>query len=158
MISVNFHLVEKNLFISDSNAASNISFLKTHNITHILICGTELKARFKDYITYQKFDIQDSPKFNIHRYFDQCIKFIETGIMGGGNVLVHCKQGRSRSVTVVIAYLISRGELSFIEAFGHVKRLHPISCPNDGFLKQLSEFERQVKIKNVNPKCDCNIF
>lgn len=158
MISTNFHMIDKNLFISDLNSASNISFLKTHKITHILICGTELKARFKDYIIYLKFDIQDHPKFNICKYFSQCIEFIDRGIMDGGTVLVHCNQGRSRSVTVVIAYLMSRGDLSFAEAFGHLKRLHPIASPNEGFLKQLMEFERQGKMKKETPRCQCNIF
>lgn len=58
--------------------------------------------------------------------------------------LVHCARGASRSVAVVIAYLLSRHRSrfkSFDEALQHVRRVRPVASPNVGFSLALKRFE-----------------
>ena len=43
---------------------------------------------------------------DIGRYFDAARGFIEGAAAAGGAVLVHCHEGKSRSVTLVLAYLM----------------------------------------------------
>jgi len=50
--------------------------------------------------------------------------------------------GISRSATVVIAYVMSRKQLTFFEATAIVKSARRIISPNEGFTKQLLMFER----------------
>lgn len=62
--------------------------------------------------------------------------------------LVHCAKGASRSVSVVIAYLLSRKSQefkNFDEALEHVRTVRPQAMPNIGFALALRQFERKVR-------------
>jgi protein-tyrosine phosphatase len=55
---------------------------------------------------YLTFFLKDSQNENIECLFYRVIDFIDSALKNGKNVLVHCIQGISRSVTFVLAYLI----------------------------------------------------
>ncbi|KAI9005968.1 protein-tyrosine phosphatase-like protein, partial [Gaertneriomyces semiglobifer] len=57
-------------------------------------------------------------------------------------VFVHCKAGRSRSATVVIAYLVVYGGMSLKEAYEKVKQARPGVSPNLGFMLALLRIEK----------------
>lgn len=61
-----------------------------------------------------------------------------------GRVLVHCVQGVSRSVTVIIAYLIFKEKMTYDEASDLVKRVRGIASPNIGFVIQLMLFYKRL--------------
>jgi len=56
------------------------------------------------------------------------------------SVLVHCQQGRSRSATVVIAYLMRAHRWSLSKALEHVSGKRRIK-PYDNFMEQLRVWE-----------------
>ena len=58
-----------------------------------------------------------------------------------GNVLVHCMAGVSRSVSVVIYYLMKKYFENFDKTFAFVKSKRPIANPNDSFKGQLQKYE-----------------
>lgn len=57
--------------------------------------------------------------------------------------LVHCAKGKSRSVAIIVAYLLTRHSHSFTtfdEALRHIRTVRPQALPNIGFsviLRQL---------------------
>ena len=62
--------------------------------------------------------------------------------------LVHCARGASRSVSVVIAYLLSRHPDRFKtvdDALALVRTVRPQAEPNIGFALSLRQFERQLQ-------------
>ena len=62
--------------------------------------------------------------------------------------LVHCAKGASRSVSVVMAYLMSRHSdrfKSFDEALSHIRTVRPQASPNIGFALELRKFEKELK-------------
>ena len=61
--------------------------------------------------------------------------------------LVQCARGASRSVSIVIAYLLSRHRSkfkSFDDALQQVRKVRPVAQPNIGFLLALQRFERTL--------------
>jgi protein-tyrosine phosphatase len=69
------------------------------------------------------------------------IEYIERAVKDGANVLVHCELGVSRSVAVIIGYLMRRFEWSAKKALVYVQRTRPIASPNSSFMHQLIIFE-----------------
>lgn len=55
-------------------------------------------------------------------------------------LLVHCAMGISRSVSMVISYLINTYRLSYFEALNMVQNKRRIANPNEGFVKQLIRY------------------
>ena len=60
-----------------------------------------------------------------------------------GKVLIHCMMGFSRSATIAIAYLMIRRGMTAQEATRTVRAKRKIG-PNDGFLKQLCELNKEL--------------
>lgn len=61
-------------------------------------------------------------------------------------VLVHCREGVSRSATVVLAYLLLRARepVASVEEALRLVRSRRSVCPNGGFLVQLVQLERRL--------------
>ena len=62
-------------------------------------------------------------------------------------VLVHCGAGISRASTVTIAYLMHSMGVSFREGYRIVKEARPFCHPNEGFVKQLKAYGKQLKAR-----------
>ncbi|KAK1395193.1 Dual specificity protein phosphatase [Heracleum sosnowskyi] len=136
--------IEEGLYLGSIGAANNKSALRSLNITHILNVASS-KPPYPDEFKYKIVDVQDRHDVSISRYFDDCFSFIDEAKEMGGKVLVHCFAGISRSVTVIVAYLIKKRGLSCLEALKHVKSKRAIASPNPGFLLQLQNFERSLR-------------
>ncbi|XP_077663827.1 dual specificity protein phosphatase 6 isoform X2 [Eretmochelys imbricata] len=66
-------------------------------------------------------------------------------------VLVHCLAGISRSVTVTVAYLMQKLNLSMNDAYDIVKLKKSNISPNFNFMGQLLDFERTL---GLSSPCD----
>lgn len=132
------------LFLGSIGAASNLNEIKKNKITHIVVAASGLEGYFQKEIKYLQFDLLDSETQDIKQYFDKSGKFIDDAIKGGGNVLVHCHAGISRSTTLVLAYLIKYKKMSFEKALETVREIRPKINPNQGFIKQLKEYDLEV--------------
>lgn len=67
--------------------------------------------------------------------------FIHESRMKGEGCLVHCVAGVSRSVTLVVAYIMTVTCRGWVESLAAVRAARPCAGPNLGFLRQLEEFE-----------------
>uniref|UniRef100_M4BBR3 protein-tyrosine-phosphatase n=1 Tax=Hyaloperonospora arabidopsidis (strain Emoy2) TaxID=559515 RepID=M4BBR3_HYAAE len=63
----------------------------------------------------------------------------------GGKVLVHCFMGRSRSATIILAYLITRHGFTLSDALRELRRARPQAQPNTGFHRELIALEAKQK-------------
>ncbi|KAF0041713.1 hypothetical protein F2P81_005245 [Scophthalmus maximus] len=83
----------------------------------------------------------DHPKQNLIQYFRDSITFIHESRLKGEGCLVHCVAGVSRSVTLVVAYIMTVTGRGWVESLAAVRAARPCAGPNLGFLRQLEEFE-----------------
>lgn len=137
--------IDEGLFLGSVGAASNKSELKSLNITHILTVANTLDPAHPNDFTYKVIEVTDKADTNIAQHFDECFNFIDEAKRLGGGVLVHCFLGRSRSVTIVIAYMMKRHGMSLSQALEHVKSRRQHAAPNYGFMLQLQNFEKSLR-------------
>uniref|UniRef100_A0A1A8F9P6 Dual specificity protein phosphatase 12 n=2 Tax=Nothobranchius korthausae TaxID=1143690 RepID=A0A1A8F9P6_9TELE len=86
-------------------------------------------------------DVLDDPTADLLSHMDACFMFIDEAVKGGGAALVHCQMGRSRSATIVTAYLMKRHQLGFTEAYNRLKSVKRDVQVNSGFEDQLRQYE-----------------
>lgn len=67
-------------------------------------------------------------------------------------VLVHCLAGISRSVTVMLAYLMAHKQLTLNEAYNMVLKRKANIDPNFHFMQQLHSFEKQLTDAKTPPQ------
>ncbi|KAJ1694093.1 hypothetical protein LUZ63_010791 [Rhynchospora breviuscula] len=135
-------LIDPGLYLGSVGAALNKDKLKALNITHVLTVARSLQPAYPGEFIYKKIDVLDSPETRLEDYFEECINFIDEAISTGGNVLVHCFAGRSRSVTIVVAYLMKKHRMTREVAFSLVISKRSLAAPNSGFMRQLDNFEK----------------
>lgn len=118
--------------------------LEKANIVGIVNCAPCTPNFHRDKIAYCNVPVNDEVGANISTFFDGAIVFIQH-MLQKGSVLVHCQQGISRSATIVIAYLMKVHQMSLTNAYFECKRKRPIIRPNDGFWKQLLQYEQRLQ-------------
>lgn len=137
--------IEEGLFLGSIGAANNKTALKNLNVTHILTVANSLEPAYPNDFIYKVIHVTDKENTRIAEYFDECINFIDEAKSLGGGALVHCFVGKSRSVTIVVAYLMKKHGMSLSQALEHVKSRRPQAAPNSGFILQLQNFEKALQ-------------
>ncbi|KAL5120513.1 tyrosine protein phosphatase yvh1 [Pleosporales sp. CAS-2024a] len=113
--------------------------LQQAKITHVLsVLRSPLdQDLFSPFEKHMVVDVDDVEDENLLQHFPATNHFIKHALDGGGRVLVHCAMGKSRSATVVVAYLMQEHNISPSEALSHLRQVRSICDPNPGFMKQL---------------------
>ncbi len=129
------------LFLGCEVVSKNIELLEKNNIKKIIKIGTDLKIHFPKKFEYLSINIHDHPDENIIDYFEACYNFIDQSLINNQNVLVHCFKGISRSASVICAFLIKKFKWNFNESIRFIESKRPWISINDGFDKQLQEYD-----------------
>ena len=135
--------VTDRLYVSSQDVADDVELLRQHQISSILKVTASPTTLRHDHIDYLELAVLDLPEEPLADHLPQCFRFIERAVEGDGRVLVHCNAGVSRSVAVVVAYLMPSRRLTYAQALAAVQRVRPTAKPNAGFVKQLQSYEHQ---------------
>lgn len=128
------------IYISNLSTAMNKELLDELGIKNIISCISHENSVLPK-MTYKFICCYDDVGFDISQYFDECTGFIDYIINSGEKVLIHCMYGKSRSVSIVIAYLIRFQKMSCNTALEKIRLCRNIAHPNDYFIKQLIDYE-----------------
>ena len=90
--------------------------------------------------------IRDANDEHMSPFFDEASATIEGWLGAGKNTMIHCSSGVSRSATIAIGYLISKGH-SLVDAFGAVHAARPVICPGTTFFGDLRQLEQTATKK-----------
>merc|ERR1712166_255785 len=143
------------LYLGGFKAVLNKSFMTTNGVAAVVNTakGLEMfgpkyvdgvaaaKERGVDFLELNWLDAHEQvlPAADVQR----SVKYIHAAITAGTSVVVHYAQGKSRSTTVVLAYICSilDERLTVAEGLAYVKERRAMAGPNSAFLKQLQDFE-----------------
>jgi len=131
------------LYISGNNPTAYRKELDKLKIVRILSLG-ERASRVCSGLEIKWLDVQDTARQDIKSHFQECYDWIDGAISKNKAVLVHCKEGVSRSATVVCSYLMRKLCWSFERSLKVLRTRRYCIDPNPGFVAQLSEYEREV--------------
>ena len=96
------------------------------NVTHILNVAKEINVSDRVNHIYKKIAIEDDDIHeDIRVIFNESIEFIDDALSNNGKVLIHCWEGKSRSVCVCIAYLCLRYKMTLANALTLVRTRRP---------------------------------
>ncbi|KAG8045396.1 hypothetical protein GUJ93_ZPchr0008g14134 [Zizania palustris] len=136
------------LYIGGALAARSTYTLQHLGITHVLcLCANEIgqsESQQPCLFDYRNFSINDDENAEISDVFQDASDFIDYVEHLHGKVLVHCFEGKSRSTTVVLGYLMLRKQYTLLEAWSMLKKAHRRAHPNDGFAKVLSDLDKKL--------------
>jgi protein-tyrosine phosphatase len=139
-------------FGSQFSARVNPQILQTqYGITHILNVTKEIDNFHGQSVQYKRIPIDDAPREQIEKYFDEAHEFIHSlYTSGNGAVLVHCNAGISRSGSIVLSYLVGYHNMNLMEALNHTKQRRSVVSPNLGFIQKLQLYEKEKKQLQVS--------
>lgn len=139
-----YSFILNKVIIGSQDVAQDLDILTNNKVTHILNVATGITNLFEGWFIYKTKEAFDTPMYQIIDIFDECCEYIHSAVISGGCVLVHCNAGVSRSVSIVIAYLMKHYGMSFDEAFNFVKSKRSFIRPNVGFVEQLKTYEAKL--------------
>uniref|UniRef100_A0A8D1WG06 JNK pathway associated phosphatase n=1 Tax=Sus scrofa TaxID=9823 RepID=A0A8D1WG06_PIG len=128
------------LYIGNFKDARDAEQLSKNKVTHILSVHDSARPMLEG-VKYLCIPASDSPSQNLTRHFKESIQFIHECRLRGEGCLVHCLAGVSRSVTLVVAYVMTVTDLGWEDALHTVRAGRSCANPNLGFQRQLQEFE-----------------
>ncbi|KAG6884903.1 hypothetical protein C0993_007360 [Termitomyces sp. T159_Od127] len=107
-------------------------------------CDDDQGLNLKEVFRYHKIPMRDIvEEENISRGVKEACEIIDDARLHSAPVYVHCKAGKSRSVTAVIAYLIHANHWTLSKAYSFVLERRKGISPNIGFVSELMSFEEQ---------------
>ncbi|CDQ66915.1 unnamed protein product [Oncorhynchus mykiss] len=138
------------LYLGCAKDSTNLDILEEFGIKYILNVTPNLPNMFENAgeFKYKQIPISDHWSQNLSQFFPEAISFIDEARSQKCGVLVHCLAGISRSVTVTVAYLMQKLNLSMNDAYDIVKMKKSNISPNFNFMGQLLDFERTLGLKS----------
>ncbi|KAJ8481519.1 hypothetical protein ONZ45_g9981 [Pleurotus djamor] len=136
-------IIDDRLFLGNVTAARSSRSLTERRVTHILsVCTDAIPAELAESgLTHMRLPVEDVDYADLLVHLPRAVHFIDQALRGGGNVLVHCSQGLSRSAAVVAAYLMFSHRVNMTQALEMIRRRRPQIWVNPGFQEQLVLYE-----------------
>ena len=138
------HIID-NLYLGSSYHASQWEWLETNKITHIVNVALEVPDFFSEDLIY--IPCQSIKDNGVDTFQSELDTIIDTLYKNKNNknesVLVHCLVGRSRSATIILAYLIKYHQMSPLEALEFVKQKRNVINPSKKLMDYLTSWSKK---------------
>ena len=126
-----------NLYLGNILNSSNYEQLKDYHIDVIFNMTAEHACYFPGEFEYHQLFVSDLKNASLGLEFDRMVDILNATLKANRNVLVHCHHGRSRSVSLIVGYLMKHHDKTFDQAYNLIKTKKPIISLNVDFKQQL---------------------
>ena len=137
------------VLLGNEDTAKDLQLLKSLGITHIVTASESVGQLFPADFTYHEVPLSDDRATDLSPFLTPCANFMQQALANPHNrVYVHCKVGTSRSVSLLLFYMMRERHYSLRNALLHVMHVRssnpraPYSHPNMGFMRQLIACEK----------------
>lgn len=137
-----------NLWVGSERDSANAAAAKRNGVTLVVNCTRNLPQPLQG-VAHVRVPVDDTPDDAdvMLRHLWDAVRHIDTHLLRGGGVLVHCYAGISRSASVAAAYLMWREGLTPAEAVARVQRDKPETFSNGlNFARALNGFHAQLML------------
>jgi protein phosphatase slingshot len=131
-------LIIDNIYLGSAYNAASYNTLKKFDIKVIINATAEISNYFPYAFKYYRYSLYDNNKHTINQYLDDSFNVIKHHQDNTpGNILIHCFMGASRSVSIVIHYLMKTmtnkdgSNYTFDEALQYIKNKRSIINPTN---------------------------
>uniref|UniRef100_A0A0G4HPI1 protein-tyrosine-phosphatase n=1 Tax=Chromera velia CCMP2878 TaxID=1169474 RepID=A0A0G4HPI1_9ALVE len=136
------------LYVGSLAEACNVASLRRYKISLVITIAYPFWGTYQEDLYYRlginhvTIPFLDAASQELD-FREAGIKDIADELKKGGNVLVHCAKGISRSVSLCIAYKIVYERTRVNDALKQIAKFRWFVGPNAGFIGQLKELEEQ---------------
>ena len=128
--------IDDRFFIGSAAGAADLNLIRSLSIEAVIVCHPTLEFFHESLgIAYHRCPMKDLPTEPLYPHLESAIAFIDAHPKA--RILVHCSKGVSRSVSVVIGYLMTQSGKNFDSILAMVEQKRKIVYPNIGFQAQL---------------------
>ena len=132
--------VIQGIYLGDINSVYDIKKLKEIGITNIISVISGFIPPYPNDFNYLVINALDNTNTSLLTHFEETNCFIDDAFINNGKVLIHCQYGRSRSATILSAYIIKSFGMDVKNSLNVVKSKRDIIQPNEHFIKELKEY------------------
>lgn len=130
------------LFVGDQMDALNTNNLLNNNIGYVFSAIGPPKY-LPSNIQYVYVTLKDTPRQDLSEAIAMIVPYLNYVRDHGGRVLVYCHSGSSRSIALIIAYMILEYGYSYDNALAYIRSKYTHAHPNFGFQQQLRALEQR---------------
>eukprot|EP01001_Neometanema_parovale_P000077 NODE_1007_length_1944_cov_39.734212_g956_i0.p1 GENE.NODE_1007_length_1944_cov_39.734212_g956_i0~~NODE_1007_length_1944_cov_39.734212_g956_i0.p1 ORF type:complete len:602 (-),score=75.29 NODE_1007_length_1944_cov_39.734212_g956_i0:138-1913(-) len=148
--------VYKTIWVGSMDALK-VDILRARGIRYIINTAFEVETAYRHEVDWDELRAAGIENYQIRwddhleqriypsAELDHGVDLLSRLVADGVGVLVNCSMGKSRSVSLTIAYLMADEGYSFDEALRMCKAARPKANPNPNFQAQLRELEAAIR-------------
>ncbi|CRG98463.1 protein tyrosine phosphatase, putative [Plasmodium relictum] len=147
-------IFQNKIFVSGYKFLSNKLNIEEKGITHIInAAGYECVNKYENMFMYRTYYLKDDMHDDIFYTLLDSLYFIKNALKENekNKILIHCNKGISRSIIIIIFFLMNELNLNYFDAFQIVKNSRTLSNPNMNYITQLLNLYNIKKtVQNIN--------
>lgn len=128
------------IYLGGIDSVNDYESLEKIGIKNIISVIAGFTPPYPDKFNYIVLNALDTTNTNLIEYFDTTYNFIDHAVENNEKILIHCIAGRSRSVTILAAYIIKKYGMNVKDTILSIKNKRNIIEPNLYFVNQLYEY------------------
>jgi hypothetical protein len=127
------------IYISNFEDAQNISLLLDNNIKIIINCSSECIYQFKPMFNIINLNLKEDDTDNLKIKFNYVYDYLTKCIKNRYNILIFSNSGQSRSLSILILFLIKYYNINFINALEIINSKYTTNI-KENYYKQLFNY------------------